>query len=135
MSLAKKTHTSEEIKNEWKHYFTVGQLRELLANKDIPDDAKIFIQRVEDVYFEQYSWGTVKIEGDECYSQRRLIEKAKPGGEFHNKEEYPNMTEERINEILESEKTIDELRDEYVAAWWGFKRKDDDNGIYFTAFY
>jgi len=126
---AKKTHTSEEIRKEWTHYFTVGQLKKLLAENNIPDDAKIFIQRVEDVYFEKYNWGTVKIESDEYYGQLRLIEKAKPGGEFHNKEEYPNLTEDKINEILESEKELDEMRDEYVAAWWGFKRKDDDNGI------
>ena len=134
--LAEKTHTSEEMKNICKDYFTVGQLRELLKDTDIPDDAKIFVQRAEDVYFEKYGWSTIKMENDEYYMNMNLIEKAKPGGAFHNKEEYPGLTEERIQEILESsQKDLDECRDEYIAAWYGFKYKDDKNGIYFTVFY
>jgi len=136
IKLAEKTHTTEEIKNKWEHYYTVGQLRKFLEeNKDIPDDAKIFIQRVEDVYFEEHHWGTIKIEGDMYWSEKRLIEKANPGGEFHDKEQYPKMTQERIDEILKLEETLDECKDEYVAVWWVFKYKDDKNGIFLTPHY
>lgn len=131
---AKKTHTPEEIKKGWEHYCTVGQLKKILEEKNVPDDAKILIQRVEDVYFEEYNWGTVKKKGDTYYSEKRLIDKAKPGGEFHDKEQYPNINEEIIKNILDSEKDLDELKDEYVPAWWPIKYDDDDN-IYLCAFY
>ena len=131
---AKKTHTQEEIRKEYKHYCTVGQLKEILKKNNIPDDAKIFIERVEDVYFEKYKWGTVKKKGVSYCSEKRLIDKAKPGGAFHDKEQYPRMDEETIQNILDSEKDLDECMDEYVPAWWPVVYDGDDN-IYFTAFY
>lgn len=36
-------------------YLTVGQLKKFL--KDLPDDGKIYYQRIEDVYFEKHNWG------------------------------------------------------------------------------
>ncbi len=35
-------------------YLTVGQLREKI--KDMPDDAKVYYRRIEDVYFDKYEW-------------------------------------------------------------------------------
>lgn len=43
-------------------YMTVGQLRKLLSDNTIPDDAKIMVERVEDVYFESNGWKTLKSE-------------------------------------------------------------------------
>lgn len=35
---------------------TVGRLRE--AIKDLPDDAPVYYERIEDVYFEKHGWTT-----------------------------------------------------------------------------
>ena len=38
---------------------TVGELRKKLRN--IKDDVPVFIERIEDVYFEEYGWTTEQI--------------------------------------------------------------------------
>ena len=132
--IAKKTNTPEEIREKYEDYCTVGQLKEILKKNSIPDDAKIFIQRVEDGYFDEHGWGTVKKEGDMYCTEKRMIDKARPGGEFHDKEKYPDMDEKTIKGILDSEKDLDELKEEYVPAWYPCVFEGDDN-IYFCAFY
>ena len=39
--------------------YTAGRLKQLLEN--IPDDAIINIERIEDIYFEKHGWETKKI--------------------------------------------------------------------------
>ncbi len=40
-------------------YLTAGKLREAL--KDLPDDTPVYIQRIEDVYFETHGWADTNI--------------------------------------------------------------------------
>lgn len=37
---------------------TVGQLKKILEREDFNDNTPVFIERVEDIYFEKYSWKT-----------------------------------------------------------------------------
>lgn len=39
--------------------YTTGQLKKLLEN--IPDDAIVNIERVEDIYFDKYGWTTQRV--------------------------------------------------------------------------
>lgn len=39
---------------EYKHNMTVGDLRKVIEG--LPDDGKVMVQRVEDMYFEQHNW-------------------------------------------------------------------------------
>ena len=50
--------TSKEFKDKHKHYLTVGQLKKQL--EDYPDDALVVAERVEDVYYEEHGWQTLK---------------------------------------------------------------------------
>ena len=50
--------TPKEYKEKHSYYLTVGQLKESL--KDYPDDALVVSQRVEDVYYEERGWETLK---------------------------------------------------------------------------
>lgn len=53
--------TIEEIKNSGHHYFTAGQLKELLNKVD--DDTVVAIHRVEDSYFKSFGangWKAIK---------------------------------------------------------------------------
>jgi hypothetical protein len=49
--------TSQEAKNKYVHYLTVGRLKEELAKYS--DDALVVAQRVEDVYYERHGWKTI----------------------------------------------------------------------------
>lgn len=48
--------TKEELETGYKGFLTVGELRKFLVNHNIQDSSKILIQRVEDMYYEDYSW-------------------------------------------------------------------------------
>jgi hypothetical protein len=37
-------------------YLTVGELKKFIAEYKIPDDANVYYQRIEDVYFNKYGW-------------------------------------------------------------------------------
>lgn len=122
------------LKNSIYKHMTVGGLKEFIKDNNIPDDSLIFFQRIYDVYFNENEWTTVKKEGFLYWYEKRLIDKAKPGGEFHDKEKYPNMTEDHIHSLLESEKIINDLKEEYILIWSPVKYKDDNN-LYLDAHY
>jgi hypothetical protein len=115
----------EELK-DYKEYCTIGQLLDFINEYNLPRDNKVLVERVEDVYYEEHGWKTVKKEEFMFWSEMELINKAKSGG-FNNKEDYPLMTEEKINNIIEMEKTIDGTKNEYHPVFSPVKYKDDDN--------
>lgn len=45
---------------------TVRELREAIAN--LPDEGEVFIQRIEDFYFEKNGWPVKKIEGEHYHN-------------------------------------------------------------------
>jgi hypothetical protein len=62
--------TSKEAKEKYatkSYYLTVGRLKEELAK--YPDDALVVSQRVEDFYYEENGWQTVK-KPDPLYSDQ-----------------------------------------------------------------
>jgi hypothetical protein len=42
------------------HGMTVGKLKEFLNKHNLPDDARIFVQRIPDYYYLKGGWGTKK---------------------------------------------------------------------------
>ncbi len=54
--------TKEDLMT-YKHHLTVGDLKEFLYKYNLPSDAKVLIQRVEDVYYEKHEWGVYFKEG------------------------------------------------------------------------
>ena len=112
------------------HAMTVGQLLDFIEKNNIPRDSKVLYQRIEDVYFNLRSWDTVDRKGEGYHAAIREKEKAK--GEWLNKEEYPNMTQEIIDSTLALDP--DEFKDEYIVAWSPVKY-EEDNHLYITAHY
>jgi hypothetical protein len=49
--------TKEQLVSEYDYYLTVGKLKDFLSRHDFPDDAKVLVQRVEDIYYENHGWG------------------------------------------------------------------------------
>ena len=48
--MALKEITKEELTNRYDHYLTVGGLKKFLNKHDLPESAKVVVQRIEDVY-------------------------------------------------------------------------------------
>lgn len=59
--------TKEELKNKYHHYLKVGDLKEFLHKYNLPNDANIVVQRVEDIYYEKHNWGVFLKEGDNTF--------------------------------------------------------------------
>lgn len=63
--------TKEELKNGYQCYLTVGDLKEFLYKHNLPYDAKVVIQRVEDVYYEKHNWGVYLKEGEYTFKDEQ----------------------------------------------------------------
>ena len=63
--------TKEELKNRYQHFMTVGDLKEFLNKHNLPDDAKVVVQRVEDVYYEKHNWGVYLKEGEHTFKDEQ----------------------------------------------------------------
>lgn len=66
--MALKEITKEELKNSYEDFLTVGDLKEFLYKHNFPNDTKILIQRVEDVYYEKHGWGVYLKEGEYSFT-------------------------------------------------------------------
>lgn len=62
--------TKDELINDT-HYLTVGGLKKFLNEHNLPDDAKVMIQRVEDYYYEKCNWGVFLKDGEHTYSDNQ----------------------------------------------------------------
>ena len=51
---------SEEQMQQYKNYCTVGDLLVFIINNNIDLESKIFVERIEDKYFEQHHWRVVE---------------------------------------------------------------------------
>lgn len=59
--------TKEDLTNGYDYFLTVGQLKKFLDKHQLPDQAKVVVQRVEDRYFEGNNWGVYLKEGDNTF--------------------------------------------------------------------
>ena len=101
--------TKEEIMQG--HNMNVGQLKKFLAECRLPDDAKILVQRVEDVYFNENNWGVYRKEGEETAWLKKL------------------------KNIPVTEETIKSSMEQYHPAWWAGTYKDDNDFLYIDLHY
>lgn len=56
--------TKEELINQYQDYLTVGDLKNFLNKHNLPDNAKVVVQRIEDIYYEKHNWGLYLKEGE-----------------------------------------------------------------------
>lgn len=115
----------------YKYYYTVGDLLNFIRDNNIPMNAKILLQRVEDVYFEKNGWKTINKEGFWFNSSKSFNERI-DSKEFNDKEEYPDLKEENL--VRFSEEELENSKDKYYPCWSPVKYGDDDN-LYLDAHY
>jgi hypothetical protein len=58
-----KAETREHFIERYGHYMTVDMLLKFIEKYNIPKTAKVMIQRVEDVYYENHGWKVLEKEG------------------------------------------------------------------------
>ena len=54
--------TKEEANKGYQHHLTVGKLKEFLYKSELPNDAPVMIQRVEDFYFDKSGWKVYEVD-------------------------------------------------------------------------
>ena len=112
--------------SSYKDYLTVGKLRKYLEqHPELPDDANVLIQRVEDKYYEKNGWGVVLKEG--YHYQMNKTHNIRMEEEIRRRKngEHPKYeTEDPSALIME---LTDDLKEQYHPAWSCLKYKDDDN--------
>lgn len=108
---------------ELKSGLTVGELKEFLYSKNLPINAKVLTQRIEDSYFED-SWTTVKKEGEQYYDMVDWNNKI-DSGYYLDKKKFPLIKEENLNKWTKDD--INNSKDEFIPAWCCVKYENDEN--------
>ena len=122
--------TKEELKSKYLHGLRVKDLLEFIKEHNLPEDARVMIQRVEDTYFENNHWGVYLKEGEESYYCREWNKNIK------NKEwieEHPDIKQENLKEFTEND--IRESMEQYHPAWCCVKYKDEDDLLFIDLHY
>jgi len=143
--------TKEQLK-----YWTglrVKDLKKFIEENNIPDDALVMIERIEDKYYEgidisgmnsvngvlpegtkSNGWAVYLKEG-EAYYDSLLHNKRIKEGYYFNKEEFPHLEEgsDFFNELTEEQ--LDESKNQYHPAWSCVKYKDEDDLLFIDLHY
>ena len=94
--------TKNEILS-YNDYLTVGKCKEMLANCSLSDDAIVVVQRVEDKYYENHSWGVYLEDEQDSYSMKKFNDDLRSGKFADNYEAYPHLTNKELREFTEVE--------------------------------
>lgn len=88
---------------------TIKNLREAISN--LPDDGEVYVQRIEDFYFERENWTTKPMKG-ETYHRLLKWNEDIDSGKYLDKEKYPNMKEKYLVKYTQEE--IDSTVEQYI---------------------
>lgn len=94
----------------WTHGLTVGRLLDHIEKYKLSRDTLIMCQRVEDIYFENHGWSTLKKKGEE-YHKAEEWNNDIDRGKYLDTDQYPLMKKEDLVKI--SPETMDRLKEEY----------------------
>lgn len=122
----------DDIK-KYSHHLTVGRLKEFLDEHNLPDDAIVMVQRIEDRYFENNNWSVYLKEGEEYHNAIKW-NKDIDSKKYHNKNDYPNMKHpEKLKKF--SKKELEEMKDQYFHLFCPVYYKDDKDILFLNAHY
>jgi hypothetical protein len=119
--------TKEEVL-EYRDYLTVGGLKKFIEEHNVPDDAIVLSQRVEDIYFEKHGWGVYCKEGESCWECREWNRNIEDGSYLDARPKLKAMKEE-LKPFTEEQ--IRESREQYHPVWSLAWYKDDDKDFLF----
>jgi len=118
--------TEEEVTEKYTHYLTVGGLKKSIERYNIPDEAKVVVQRVEDSYYKKGSWGVMLKEGEHYNNAISFNKEMKEEIARRERGEEPeyDKIEDPSKYICEDEDKLKELKDQYTPAWCVVGYKD-----------
>lgn len=123
------TINKEELLSYLNHgYMTVGTLKKFIEKHDVPDDALVVVQRVEDFYYEDHGW-KVYLKEAEHSNWMKSYNDALDKGEFDDKEKYPDFKDEMRKKFTEEQ--IIEASAQYHPAWCPVLYEDDGKEVLF----
>lgn len=120
--------SEKEVKEVFVNHLTVGGLKRSIDKFNIPDEAIVIVQRIEDVYYEKLNWGVLLKEGEHYNNAIQLngdMKKEIARRERGEEPEYPEIKDPN-KFICEDENILRELKDQYHPAWGvvGYEDKD-----------
>lgn len=119
----------EELLSYLNHgYMTVGALKKFIEKHEVPDDALVVVQRVEDFYYEDHGW-KVYLKEAEHSNWMKSYNDALDRGEFDDKEKYPDFKDEMRKKFTEEQ--IIEASSQYHPAWCPVLYEGDGKEILF----
>ena len=124
--------TKEELINSYEHRLTVKDLKEFIKKHKLPDGAKIMIQRVEDVYFEENHWGVYLKEGEQSRECRKWNKDIQDEGYLN---ERPKLKEIKNELKAFTEEQIRESMEQYHPAWSCVYYKDEKDLLFIDLHY
>lgn len=135
------TLTREQV--GYPHHLTVGNLLKFIEKHNLPHDAPVMVERVEDSYFTDRphtsyntgiimkGWPVYLKEGQfwhEAIEWNGRVER----GEFLNKEQYPLIHDNPSTHSLDD---LEQLKDQYIQPWCCTHYKDDPNILFINMHY
>lgn len=120
------------------HHLTVGDLLKFIEKHNIPMDAPVVMQRVEDHYYQpgkgwdENSW---KMKGHHYNSQVRRNNDMMAEMWKRSAGHEPTISAEDPSEYIMSEEDMESLREQYTQAWCPVFYKDEPNVLFLDAHY
>jgi hypothetical protein len=128
-----KVNSTTEKEDLFKGYtLTVGKLKKFIEEHNLPDDAPVLIERIEDVYFEKHNWSVYLKEG-ESFDYLKKFNEDIESGKYLDKEQYPKIKPENL--ILSTEEELTEAKDQYFHTHCCVFYKDDPDILFITSHY
>lgn len=125
MDTNKKINVIEDL-GKYKDYLTVGRLKKFLAeHPELPDEALVLTQRVEDKYYEKSGWGVVLKEGYHYDMSKTANIRMQDEIRRRKNGEHPKYDMEDPSEYIIE--LTDEMKEQYHPAWSCLKYRGDDN--------
>ena len=110
----------------YQNYLTVGRLKKFLEqHPELPDDALVLTQRVEDKYYEENGWGVVLKEGDHYNMSKTHNIRMEEEIRRRKNGEHPKYDMEDPSKYIHE--LSDDLKEQYHPAWSCVKYKGDNN--------
>lgn len=132
MKISRELTKEELLKYAGSHFLTVGKLKAFLEKYQLPDDALVVVQRIEDKYYEKHGWGVYLKKGEQTHNLEQF-NKDVESGKYLDKEQYPLIKEENLKLFTEEE--IKESMEQYHPAWSYVFYKDDPDVLFLDLHY
>ena len=107
---------------------TVKELKEAIAN--LPDDGEVYVQRIEDFYFEENNWSVKLMKGEQWHYLDKW-NKDVESGKYLDREQYPDMEPKILKKISDEE--MEQSMEQYITTWCCINY--DGKNLYVTSHY